>query len=121
MNVAGFGFRRAAPMESLAEALAQVRQRHGPVDCLAAAESMLAAVQGLAESEGLRVIAVPDAMLADATTLTQSPRSLETRGTGSVAEAVALLAAGQNAKLLGPRVISEDRQATCAVAQGDTP
>ncbi|MHA6346914.1 cobalamin biosynthesis protein, partial [Roseivivax sp. CAU 1761] len=38
--------------------------------------------------------------------------------TGSVAEAAALAAAGPGARLLGPRAVSPDGCATCALAQG---
>ncbi|ENO84722.1 hypothetical protein C666_16775, partial [Thauera linaloolentis 47Lol = DSM 12138] len=42
------------------------------------------------------------------------------RGCGSVAEAAALAAAGQGARLLAIRHISPDRSATCAIAQGES-
>ncbi|HRO16470.1 MAG TPA: hypothetical protein PLL33_15800, partial [Paracoccus sp. (in: a-proteobacteria)] len=40
-------------------------------------------------------------------------------GTGSVAEAVALAAAGPGARITTRRVVSPDRSATCAIAQAD--
>jgi cobalt-precorrin 5A hydrolase len=43
---------------------------------------------------------------------------LAARGVGSVAEAVALAAAGPGARIVVARVISSDRMATCAIAQG---
>ena len=57
------------------------------------------------------------ALTAQATS-TQSPASRASRGTGSVAEAAALAAAGPGARLLSPRVISADGRATCALAEG---
>ncbi|WP_010629259.1 cobalamin biosynthesis protein [Halomonas sp. KM-1] len=118
MCVVGFGFRRAAPLASLADLLAQLEARYGPVDRLAAAASKRALVEALGRERGMAVIAVADEALPSAVTLTHSRHSLEARGTGSVAEAVALLAAGPGAELLGPRLISADRMATAAVARG---
>ncbi|MBB3232629.1 cobalamin biosynthesis protein [Halomonas stenophila] len=118
MRVAGFGFRRSATLASLAEALDRLETRHGPVDRLAAAESMRPRVEALGEARGLATLGVPDDALASAATLTHSRHSRRARGTGSVAEAVALLAAGPGATLLGPRLVSTDRRATAAVAKG---
>jgi len=42
-------------------------------------------------------------------------------GVGSVAEAVALVAAGRNARLVATRVVSQDRTATAAIAEGEGP
>ncbi|SDM84489.1 cobalt-precorrin 5A hydrolase [Franzmannia pantelleriensis] len=117
MTVAGFGFRRGAQLASLIDALERIEAEYGAVERLAAAESMLPLVQALGRERGMAVIAVDDASLPQAATLTRSEPSLQARGTGSVAEAVALLAAGPGAVLLGPRLISADRMATVAVAR----
>lgn len=116
IRIAGFGFRRSATLASLAEALARLEARHGPADRLAAAESMLASVQALGEARGIATLGVPDDALPSAKTLTRSAHSRQARGTGSVAEAVARLAGGPGAELLGPRLISMDRRATAAMA-----
>lgn len=118
LKVAGFGFRSEAPLASLAQALDQLIEQYGAIDQLAVAHSMLPLVQQLGQLRGIEVIAVTDAELSSVATLTHSARSMQARGTGSVAEAVALLAAGPGATLLGPRQISADRQATTAVAEG---
>lgn len=117
-TVAGFGFRRGARLASLAEALERLEAQHGAVDRLAATQAMWPLVQALGRARGIAVIPVADAALPTATTITRSRHSLRARGTGSVAEAVALLAAGPGATLLGPRLISADRRATAAVARG---
>ncbi|WP_458525034.1 cobalamin biosynthesis protein [Onishia taeanensis] len=119
-RVAGFGFRRQARLASLAEALDRLEAHHGPVERLAAAASMRPLVKALGEARGLVTLSVPDEALATVATLTRSPHSQQARGTGSVAEAVALLAAGPGATLIGPRLISTDRRATVALATGDT-
>ncbi|MBT2771697.1 cobalamin biosynthesis protein [Halomonas sp. ISL-60] len=118
LKVAGFGFRSEAPSASLAQALDQLIEQYGAIDQLAAAHSMLPLVKQLGRLRSLEVIAVADAELSSIATLTQSAHSMRERGTGSVAEAVALLAAGPGATLLGPRLISADRQATAALAEG---
>lgn len=119
LRVAGFGFRSEATLESLAQALDQLVEQYGAIDNLAAAHSMLPLVEELGRLRSIEVIAVVEAELPTVTTLTHSAQSLQARGTGSVAEAVALLAAGPGATLLGPRVISADRQATAALAEGN--
>ena len=58
------------------------------------------------------------ASLNTATVITQSEASFRRYGTGSVAEATALLAAGKGARLIAPRVVSSDGMATCAIAEG---
>ena len=116
MRIAGFGCRYSATLASLAEALERLEARYGPADRLAAAESMRPLVERLGEVRGLATLGVPDAALASAETLTRSAHSRQARGTGSVAEAVARLAAGPGAALLGPRLIASDRRATAAMA-----
>ena len=120
--VAGFGFRAAATAESLANALAQARAATGRAEPLAriAAPSDKAAAPVLARfaAEAGAEIAAIAADDLPAETPTQAPRVLAKRGVGSVAEAAALAAAGPGARLLAPRAISEDRAATCALAEG---
>nr|WP_241697535.1 cobalamin biosynthesis protein [Halomonas salicampi] len=120
LRIAGFGFRREATLASLGQALDQLADQYGAIDKLAAAHSMLPLVEELGRLRSIEVIAVADAELPTVITLTHSAQSLQARGTGSVAEAVALLAAGPNARLVGPRIISADRQATVALAKGIT-
>ncbi|WP_457944696.1 cobalamin biosynthesis protein [Vreelandella alkaliphila] len=127
LRIAGFGFRSEATLESLGQALDQlidqygVVYKYGPINRLAAARSMLPLVEELGRLRNIEVIAVADAELSTVTTLTHSNQSMQARGTGSVAEAVALLAAGPGATLLGPRIISADRKATAALALSEVP
>ena len=117
--VAGFGFRAAATRESFASALARaggVRpDRVATVADKAGAEAFCIFAAGL----GCPIMALDDAQLTAQATLTDSQASRAVRGTGSVAEAAALAAAGQGARLIGPRVISADGCATCALAEGE--
>ncbi|MCE8009624.1 cobalamin biosynthesis protein [Aestuariivita sp.] len=116
MIVAGFGFNAQARVDSLLEAMALA----GPTP------DGVATLVGKADGEifarfadllGRRAIFVAAVDAQAQSTLTKSDRSIAAHGVGSVAEACALAAAGPGAKLLGPRVISADRTATCALAE----
>jgi len=117
MIVAGFGFRQAATAESLLDALDKARGPQAPA-LLATAEDKAAApaFQALSARLGLPIHAVTLDALAQVETPTRSATVRALRGSGSVAEAAALVAAGPGASLLGPRAVSADRMATCALA-----
>jgi cobalt-precorrin 5A hydrolase len=117
MIVAGFGFRGAATAESLLDALDKARGPQAPA-LLATAEDKAAApaLQALSARLGLPIHAVTLDALAQVETPTRSATVRALRGSGSVAEAAALVAAGPGASLLGPRAVSADRMATCALA-----
>ncbi|MGP6085433.1 cobalamin biosynthesis protein [Antarctobacter jejuensis] len=120
MIFAGFGFRASATEDSLTDALRQAA-RNQMVSGLATASEKAASpvFQALAQTQDLPVIAIDSTRLAAQETATNSTASMAAHGTGSVAEAAALAAAGRGARLLGPRVVSGDRQATCALAEGE--
>jgi cobalt-precorrin 5A hydrolase len=121
MIVAGFGFRGAAQLPSLRAALAMAQFGQPPVEALATAADKAPALAALAKALALPLIAVaPDAICRIATP-TNSPASMAARGTGSMAEAAALAAAGGGARLLSTRHISPDRMASCAIAEGVSP
>lgn len=120
MIVAGFGFRAGAGISSLRTAFMLAQQGHPPVTHLATARDKLAALAPLAEALGLPLTGVEPAALAAAPTITRSAASLAAHGSGSLAEASALAAAGPGACLLGPRHISPDRMAACAIAKGQS-
>ena len=117
MIVAGFGFRGAATVASLRDALAQTG---GQPQALAAPHDKAGAdcLIQLAQSLFLPVLAIDPGALQAAKTLTQSPLVRARRSTGSVAEAAALAGAGPGARLIGARCISSDRLATAALAKG---
>lgn len=112
---AGFGFRAGATRDSLRDALARAAGGRA-VAVLATAEDKAPA---LAAALGRPVTAVSVAEIRAQATLTRSAASLAARGTGSLAEAAALAAAGPGARLLGPRAVSEDGCATCALAESE--
>lgn len=107
MKVAGIGFQSGTPSRALREALATI----GAVERIATAAPKVGA---LAEALGKEVEGVEVAGVA---TPTQTRASLAAHGTGSVAEAAALVAAGHGARLLLTRQIIGG--VTIAVAEGD--
>jgi cobalt-precorrin 5A hydrolase len=118
MIVAGFGFRSGAPLESLYAAFAMAQHGLTSVTHLATVQDKVATLSPLAQALSLPLAHIPADALTAVTTATQSSASHKARGTGSVAEAAALAAAGPGARLLRTRQISPDRMATCAIAQG---
>ena len=118
VSVAGFGFREGVTLVSLHAALRLAQRGLPPVAALAAPEDKAPALRPLAEAMGLPLVALPATVLTAVRTQTVSAFSLRARGTGSVAEAAALAAAGPQATLLCTRRISPDRMATCAIATG---
>ncbi|MCA3507956.1 MAG: cobalamin biosynthesis protein [Rhodobacter sp.] len=117
MIVAGFGFRQAATIESLLDALDKARGTQMPSRLATAEDKALAPVfQALAARLGLPGDAITPEALAVTETPTRSARVRALHGSGSLAEAAALVAAGPGASLLGPRTISADRMAACALA-----
>lgn len=118
MIIAGFGFRAEATKASLKNVYDRLG---GGADALAVPHDKAGAlcIRQLAAELDLRVIVIEDEVLRGIETPTQSPQVLEKRGTGSVAEACALAAAGAEGRLMAYRHISEDRLATCALAIKD--
>jgi len=120
MKVAGLGFKHDVTLGSLREALIAAGGRDG----LAA----VATISDRADTVALKLLArecnvpikvVPAEALAGIATPTQSTLVQARFGTGSVAEAAALAAAGRHARLISTRVVSQDRTATAAIAEGD--
>lgn len=96
MRVAGLGFSRRATPDDFAQALVVA----GPVAALATAQEKAAALRAALPSA--RVIGVAVRGVA---TPGQSPRAQAAHGTGSVAEAAALVAAGPGARLVLERQV----------------
>ena len=118
MIVAGFGFRSGASLAALQDALARAGGPEG-VTHLATVASKAEGLVPLAGVLGVPVIAVPAGDLPGQAVLTHSERVDALFGTGSVAEAAALAAAGPGARLWGPRVVSTNGTATAAIAEGE--
>lgn len=120
MKVAGLGFRKDVTLASLREALLAAGGPAG-LDAVATVgdKADTESLKQLARECGVPIKAVPADMLTGIATPTQSHLVLEKFGTGSVAEAAALAAAGPRARLIATRVVSRDRTATAAIAEGD--
>lgn len=125
--VVGVGLRAQATPATLQALWLQAQallpgQAPGQADCFCA----VAVLQGKARHPALAdwlglapapVLAVPVEPMRHQPVATQSPRLQARYGTGSVAEAAALAAAGPQAQLLVPRLVAEDGSATLAVAR----
>ena len=120
MRVAGIGLRAGTSLDSLRQILTRVEALAGPADALASLPEKLhlPALQALAAE---RVLPLHGAGVAGVETPTRSARIQALHGTGSVAEAAALLLAHRlgrgRAHLIVPRLTAEDGMATCAMAQ----
>ncbi|AAV96111.1 cobalamin biosynthesis protein [Ruegeria pomeroyi] len=120
MIVAGLGFTTTAEATSLRAAYDKAAAGQAVAALATVADKAgHPALEALAADLALPLHLIPAAELAGQRTLTCSPQSRASYGTGSVAEAAALVAAGPGARLITPRQISDDRRATCALAIGD--
>ena len=120
MKVAGLGFKSDVTLASLREALVAAGGAAGLAAVATVSDKADSdALKELARECGVPIKAVPADVLAGITTSTQSKLITEKFGTGSVAEAAALAAAGPRARLIATRVVSQDRTATAAIAEGD--
>ena len=120
MKIAGLGFKKDVTLTSLREALLAAGGPDGLTAIATVSDKAdAAALKQLARECGVPIRAIPAGVLAGVETPTQSERVAERFGTGSVAEAAALAAAGPRARLVATRVVSQDRTATAAIAEGD--
>ncbi|MFB6415535.1 MULTISPECIES: cobalamin biosynthesis protein [Bradyrhizobium] len=120
MKVAGLGFRKDVTLASLREALLAAGGAEGLAAMATVSDKAdTESLKQLARECGVPIKAVPADVLAGIDTPTQSKLVAEKFGTGSIAEAAALAAVGPGARLIARRVISQDRTATAAIAEGD--
>ena len=118
MKIAGIGFRKAAGIESLRSALVAAGGTDGLVALATATEKAHAvSLVALAAELHLPICAIAPAALAAVETPTRSARVDARFGTGSLAEAAALAAAGPDARLVRARAVSVDGMATAAIAE----
>jgi cobalt-precorrin 5A hydrolase len=127
MIVAGIGCRRGTLTEDIVNlihaALANCSVQREKLDAIAT-ETAKANERGIEDAARcLSVRLIPCGIVdlekvADRVT-TRSSRVQALKGVPSIAEASALVAAGRNARLLGPRVATE--KVTCAIAIGEGP
>lgn len=115
MIVAGIGFRKAAPLASLHEVVARLSPAPQALATLREKADQ-PQVRDLAAALGLPLLAVD---VAGTDTPTESAAVRSRFGTGSLAEAAALVAAGRGARLIAARIVSQDGMATAALAEGE--
>jgi len=120
MRVAGFGFSSRATLTSLRSALGRAVGGADLTALATAADKADApAMRALAQELGLKVHAVALTHLATQAGASLAPAVPARYGAHSVAEAAALAAAGPGARLVVGRVVSNDRLATAAIAEGN--
>ena len=117
--ILGVGFRQSAQFKSFQNAVEQI-QPSLAYDVIAVPDDKQdhQMLQAFANHMALRIIGVPQAVIAAMKTPTQSDIIHKKRQTGSFAEAAALAILHHPARLLVTRCISGDRLAVCAVAKG---
>ncbi|AYE87520.1 precorrin methylase [Sulfitobacter sp. HI0082] len=125
MRMAGIGFRGAASVASLRDALARANPEGLKIDALVteAAKARATVFRDFAQELGVPGLGITTEDLGRMITPTQSARIEDRFGTGSLSEAAALAAAGPGAVLVAERVVSGDAMATAAIAEtkGKTP
>jgi cobalt-precorrin 5A hydrolase len=126
MRVIGFGLRpgasRGALERVLASVLDKIASHEGPSAVLDGVATLSKradhpAFQAMAQAYGLSVIAVDETAVVGIKTHTRSVRIEALFGTGSIAEATALLAAGNGARIIVSRIVSPDGTASAAMAE----
>jgi cobalt-precorrin 5A hydrolase len=123
--VAGIGSRKGVAVgevvAAIEAALAEYCIEHAELAMIATARMKQdeAGILAAGGALGLPLILVDDEALAEMAdgVLTHSSLSLSVAGTPSVAEAAALAAAGEGARLAGPRMVVGN--VTCAIALGE--
>lgn len=116
LRIAGFGARPGAGLESLRAAYDLAAQGRA-ADALATIPERAESLRALAAVLDLPLHLV---QVAGVKTPSHSARVMARFGTGSVAEAAALVAAGPGARIIVRRTAAPDGMATCAVATGET-
>jgi cobalt-precorrin 5A hydrolase len=120
MRTVGIGFRAAAELSSLQDALQKALSLNGTkIDAIVteSAKSREKVFRELAAVLQVPGLGIAPRDLEQMITPTQSQRIQDRFGTGSLAEAAALVAAGPTARLVVERVISSDGMATAAIAE----
>lgn len=117
--VAGFGFRQSATVESLKNALAQADWA-GKIDYISTLSDKadLEIFRSLANQLNAKIVSCDQKDVELQDTEIKSKKSQIYKNSGSVSEAVALIAAGRGARVMSERFVSDDRLATCVLACG---
>lgn len=112
---AGIGLRASATVEDL-QVLLYLSDRLPDRIAMLADKACHPALQDIISRTGLPLVTYPRDAIRGIATPGQSARQMTIFGTGSVSEACALLAAGPQSRLLGPRIFAPSGRATIAFA-----
>lgn len=115
MRVVGLGLSSAATERSVAELMSRLEGHRAEVVAVPQWLKDHPAIVPTLRS-GIPVRFISEAALNGVPSVTFSARIHDKYGTGSVAEACALVAAGSAAEIIVPRLTSSDRFATGAIA-----
>ena len=113
--IAGIGLRASAGVADLEALLARAPATVAAIATLAA-KSDHPALAALIAKTGLPLVALAPSALDGIATPTRSPDQIRRFGTGSLAEACALVAAGPHSRLSSPRILCPQGRATIAFA-----
>ncbi len=117
--IIGCGFRQYASIESFESALSKTPQtEYYSGICVPEDKMSHKALCAFAKKLHLPIYGVKSDVISGTDTPTKSSKIMNIRHTGSVAEAAALAIFKTPARLISTRVISDDRQAVCAIAMG---
>ncbi len=119
--ILGIGFRETAPMASLNEVITRVLNGRGTPKLIATLDRKAKADQCkfIARDLNVEIIALSEDAIRGVDTPTKSDAIQIHFGTGSIAEACAIMAM-PNAKIITPRITSQDGTATAALAYLET-
>ena len=118
MIVAGFGCRDSVGADALRSALDLATRSGLMPTALATLSHKASLIAPIAVALDLPLLLIDPTQIDGVATPTSSSASLAAYRTGSVAEAVALIAAGAGSRLIFPRIVSPSGGATCALAEG---
>tara|TARA_B100001250_G_scaffold398652_1_gene407156 strand:+ start:2585 stop:2959 length:375 start_codon:yes stop_codon:yes gene_type:complete len=116
--IAGFGFQTSVKESSFNDLSEKFMKKYN-VSLIATTieKSQTQAFIDFAKRNNFKIVPVNNKDLQKIATLTKSNASKKYKDTDCFCEAVALVAAGENSKIIHPQEISNDRLATIAIAQ----
>ena len=116
--IAGFGFQNSVTEKSFNDLKSKFMLRYNISFVATTSEkSKTKAFVDFARKNNFKIICVSHKDLIGIETITHSDKSKRYKDTDCFCEAVALIAAGGNAKIIQTREISDDRLATIAIAE----
>ena len=116
--IAGFGFQKSVTERSFNDLKNKFMLKYNvSLVATTSEKSKTKAFVDFARKNNFKIISVSQKDLIGVRTITQSDKSKKYKDIDCFCEAVALIAAGENAKIIQKREISDDRLATIAIAE----